>query len=59
MSGLPSNWDCNHSAKAIEVVNEKLVPIFQIYYKNDTYLDRVHFSGPVHELVLGLSLIHI
>jgi hypothetical protein len=53
MSGLPSNWDCNHSAKAIEVVNEKLVPIFQIYYKNDTYLDRVHFSGPVHELVLG------
>ncbi|MGA3284194.1 MAG: hypothetical protein ABSD57_07035 [Verrucomicrobiota bacterium] len=28
----------NHSAKAIEVVNENLVPIFQIFYKDDTHL---------------------
>ena len=38
MSGLPSNWDFNHSANAIEVVNERLVPIFQFYYKDDTHL---------------------
>jgi len=38
LSGLPSNWDFNHSANAIEVVNERLVPIFQFYYKDDTHL---------------------
>jgi hypothetical protein len=38
LSGLPSNWDCNHSAKAVEVVNENLIPIFHIYYKDDTHL---------------------
>lgn len=38
IGGLPSDWDCNHSANGIEVVNEDLVPIFQLYYKNDTHI---------------------
>jgi hypothetical protein len=38
LSGLPSNWDCNHSARAIEIINETLVPIFHVYYKDDTHL---------------------
>lgn len=38
LNGLPSNWDCNHSAKGIEIVNEKRTPIFQMYYKDDTHL---------------------
>ena len=38
LSGLPANWDCNHSARGIEIVNEKQVPIFQMYYKDDTHL---------------------
>jgi hypothetical protein len=36
--GLPSEWDCNSSDRALEIVNEKLVPIFQIYYKNDFHI---------------------
>jgi hypothetical protein len=38
LSGLPSNWECNHSAKGIEIVNEHLIPIFQMYYKDDTHI---------------------
>jgi hypothetical protein len=38
LSGLPNDWDCNHSAKGIEIVNKNLIPIFQIYYKDDTHL---------------------
>jgi hypothetical protein len=38
LSGLPPNWDCNHTSKGIEIVNEHLVPIFQMYYKDDTHI---------------------
>jgi hypothetical protein len=44
LSGLPSNWDCNHSKRAIEVVDDKLVPIFQIFYKDDTH---IVFNGAI------------
>lgn len=38
LSGLPSNWDCNHSKRGIEVVNERLTPVFQLYYKDDSHI---------------------
>lgn len=38
LSGLPDNWDCNHSDKGIEIVNEKQTPIFQMYYKDDAHI---------------------
>jgi hypothetical protein len=44
LSGLPSNWDCNHSKRAIEVVNDKFVPVFQIFYKDDTH---IVFNGAI------------
>jgi hypothetical protein len=38
LSGRPRNWDWNHNDKALEIVNEDLVPIFQMYYKDDTHV---------------------
>jgi len=38
LTGLPADWDCNNSTNGIEIVNEKLLPIFQLYYKDDTHL---------------------
>jgi hypothetical protein len=34
----PSLWDKNSDEKALEVVNEKGQPIFQIYYKTDSHI---------------------
>jgi hypothetical protein len=38
LSGLPSGWDFNRTSRAIEIVNEKSVPICQLFYKDDTHL---------------------
>jgi hypothetical protein len=38
LSGLPSNWGFNHTSRAIEVVDDTLMPILQLYYKDDTHL---------------------
>ncbi len=34
----PSSWDLNSDEKALEVVNEKGQPIFQIYYKTPSHI---------------------
>jgi len=38
LAGLPRDWDCNHTDRAIEVVNDKQIPIVQIYFKDDAHL---------------------
>ena len=38
ISGLPTDWDCNHTSNGLEIINEKLDPILQFYYKDDTHL---------------------
>ena len=38
ISGRPREWDLNRNDKALEVVNEKQVPILQIYYKDGAHI---------------------
>lgn len=33
----PPQWDINSNDTALEVVNEKKIPIFQLYYKNQSH----------------------
>jgi hypothetical protein len=44
LSGLPATRDCNHSKRGIEVVNDKLVPVFQLFDKDDT---SIVFNGVI------------
>ena len=52
LSGKPEGWDWNQNDRAIEVVNEKLVPVFQMYWKDDNH---IVFNG-VFPTMSGLLL---
>ena len=38
LSGLPSDWDCNHTDSALEIVNAEIKPFAQIIFKSGTTL---------------------
>lgn len=38
LSGLPHNWDSNKNENAIEIVDDKLNPVYQFIYKNDGHI---------------------
>jgi hypothetical protein len=51
ISGKPSEWDINQSDRALEVVNDKLMPIIQLYYKDDAHIvfnGFIPFKGGVY-----------
>ena len=38
LSGKPPDWDFNSNEKALEVVNERNLPIYQFYYKTPNHI---------------------
>lgn len=38
LSGLPPKWDYNSTNKALEIVNENVVPIYQLIYKTPNHI---------------------
>lgn len=38
LSGKPSDWDFNSNEKALEIVNENQIPIYQFYYKTPSHI---------------------
>lgn len=56
LSERPVGWDWNQNDRAVEVVTEKLVPVFQMYYKTDSQIV-VHGVFPLkgHLLVCSES----